>query len=335
MFKETEIEEIIDKKVFYIDLRSVSEFNESHIEGAINLPILNDEERIIVGTLYDRGFTTEAKKKGVEFASYKLSYYVNEIITLREKKEVVLYCSRGGFRSTVLFNLLKSLKIQVMKLKGGYKSYRKYVRNYLENEIEKIDFVTLDGLTGSGKTEILEELEKNNVDVLDLERLANHRGSVLGSVLKEEQPSQKTFENRIFETLRKRKKDIVFVEAESIRVGKLNVPKELFVKYQNGKRILINSNMEDRIKRLKKEYVKENDEELIAAIENLRGLVKEERIEKYKLEIKNGEYEKVIEDLIKRYYDPKYKTSSKKYIETITSEDKIKTARYLKRSYYD
>lgn len=180
MFKATDYEEILKfKNPLFIDLRSEGEFEEGTILGAISMPLLSNEERKIVGTLYVSGDIKGAKEKGVEFFAPKLTDYYRRISQMEEDHEVVLFCSRGGFRSTALFNLLKTLGHKVYKLDHGYKSYRKYVLNFMET-LKDYKYVVLKGYTGCGKTEILKELRKRGENVLDLEGLARHRGSLFG-----------------------------------------------------------------------------------------------------------------------------------------------------------
>lgn len=330
MFEDSKIEDVIDKDFIYIDLRSPSEYKSSHIAGALNLPILDDDERKIVGTLYDNSQVEKAKLLAVKYASVKLSDFYEKIVNLTKEATPILYCSRGGMRSGVLFNFLRSMKIPVKKLHGGYKAYRNYQIEALKKMTEEIDFIVLDGYTGCGKTHIIEELKGLGLDTLNLEKCANHRGSILGAVLLSDQPSQKQFETNIFEELRKRKSNLVFVEAESIRIGKLNVPKYLFDKYNSSKRILITSSLEKRKERIKKDYVHDNDLELIDTLKNLKKRINENLVDQMIKEIENKNYDTVIERLMVNYYDPHYKSSNKTFIKKFLNENSRDTALKIK-----
>ncbi len=296
------------KKPIFIDLRSEGEFLEATIPGSINMPVLSNEERKIVGTVYVEGDVERAKVLGVGFMSKKLDDYYKKISHLSHEGEVVLFCSRGGYRSTVFFNLLKSLGQKVYKLNFGYKGYRRYIIESLEEEYERFNFVNLKGYTGCGKTEILKRLEKV-AQVLDLEGLANHRGSSLGHVGMEPQPSQKMFESLIYEKLESFSNGIVFVESESTRIGSLIVPKKLYDAYTYSKdQVLVNSPMEYRVKRILEEYTGSSNftDEILEGLNNLKRYISEGRYENYLKALEEKNYEFIIEDLIVKYYDMNY-----------------------------
>ncbi|WP_036730266.1 tRNA 2-selenouridine(34) synthase MnmH [Peptoniphilus mikwangii] len=312
MFKSTEFFETLEfKNPLYIDLRSEEEFSNETIPGSINLPILNNEERKIVGILYVNGNVEEAKSKAVKFASHKLTDYYNYIANNCRNRETVLYCSRGGYRSTVLFNLLKTLDEPVYKLNFGYKGYRKYVMNELPKLVSKFNFINLNGYTGCGKTQILYELKKLGADVLDLEKLANHRGSLLGHIGLNRQPSQKMFESFLFDELRNMNGTNIFIESESTKIGSITVPKYLYDAYsKSGSQILITSSIDFRIKNIKDEYISSENKnfktEINDALDNLSRYISEKRLIKYKQCIKDEDYDTIIRELIEKYYDQNY-----------------------------
>lgn len=326
-----EIEKLRDKSIVFIDLRSEDEFKEATIPGALNIPILSNEERVDVGTEYVKGSIQIAKEKGITYVSKKLPYIYKKISNLVESNDmVVIFCSRGGYRSTALFNLLKSLHINVYKLNGGYKNYRAHIVKNLESLLEDISPVLLTGNTGSGKTEILTSLKRKGADVIDLESLANHRGSLLGGVGLGKQPSQKMFESNLYEVLKNRKSNLVFFESESRRIGKIFIPNCLADKMSSGNYVLIEDSLARRIKRIREEYVQKSDDDIIESLESLRRYMSDTRIDKYIEMLENKNYDLIIQELIEKYYDKNYKkTSAEKIIFRINNFNSDKSAEML------
>ncbi len=326
MFKATDYKEILKfKNPIFIDLRSEGEFEDGTILGAISMPILSNEERKIVGTLYASGDVKGAKEKGVEFFAPKLTDYYKRISQMEEDHEVVLFCSRGGFRSTALFNLLKTLGHNVYKLNYGYKSYRKYVLNFMDT-FKDYEYVVLKGYTGCGKTEILKELRKRGENVLDLEGLARHRGSLFGGVGMGFQPSQKTFESELIESFKSFKPGPVFVEGESPRIGSINLPSELIkAMAKTDKVFLIEDTIERRTERIKSDYLSdyglEKKEEIISALENLKRYISAKRYENYLKLVDEENFDLIIKDLMIKYYDANYSINKDKIFYKILNED--------------
>ena len=326
MFKPTDYEEILKfNNPLFVDLRSEEEYEEGTIPGSISMPVLSNEERKIVGTLYVSGDVKGAKEKGVEFFAPKLGSYYKSISQMEEEHEVVLFCSRGGFRSTALFNLLKTLGHSVYKLNHGYKGYRRYVLEFLET-LGDYDYVILKGYTGCGKTEILRELKERGENVLDLEGLARHRGSLFGGVGMDAQPSQKTFESELMESFKSFKPGPVFVEGESSRIGSINLPNPLMKAMAKSEKIfLIEDTGERRIERIKSDYLKgygpHKKEEIISAFENLKRYISGERYENYLKLLDEENFDFIIEDLIIKYYDANYSIKKDKIFCKVCNED--------------
>ena len=326
MFKGTDYEEILKfNNPIFVDLRSEGEFEKGTIPGAISMPVLSNEERKIVGTLYVSGDVKGAKEKGVEFFAPKLTEYYKNISQMEEEHDVVLFCSRGGYRSTALFNLLKTLGHNVYKLNHGYKAYRRYVLNFMET-LGDYDYVVLKGYTGCGKTEILRELKERGENVLDLEDLARHRGSLFGGVGMGAQPSQKTFESELMESFKSFKPGPVFVEGESSRIGSINLPNQLIKAMANSERVfLIADRLERRVERIKSDYLKDygpyKKEEIVSAFENLKRYISGERYENYLKMIDEENFDFVIEDLIVKYYDANYSIKKDKTFYKVCNED--------------
>jgi len=247
-----------------LDVRTPAEFKQGHIIGAINLPLFTNEERVIVGTLYKQEGKQVAVLKGLEIVGPKLKEYVEAAIKINKSGTFLVHCWRGGMRSSSMAWFLETYGFKCITLKGGYKSYR---RNTLENFSVKNNFVILGGKTGSGKTIILTELQKQGEQIIDLEKLAHHKGSSFGSLGEEEQSSQEQFENELAHYLSKidpEKK--CWVENESRKIGKNILPLGLWDQMKNAKVISIDLPKEERLNYLVKEYGQFSEEELCDAI---------------------------------------------------------------------
>ncbi|CZR08752.1 tRNA 2-selenouridine synthase [Trichococcus ilyis] len=314
----------------YVDVRSPSEYAKATIPGAVNVPVLDDEDRKVVGTLYVAGRVDEAKSHGIQAISPRLP----EMFRLfqeyvRAYDQVVIFCSRGGFRSNSIFSLLKSLGMNVYRMEGGYKNYRSTINKLIPALFERIQFVTLYGNTGTGKTAILEELKKRGANVLDLEACANNRGSVFGNVgLAKNQPhNQKMFESLLVESAATWKAPlIVFTEGESKRIGRAVLPPSLVEAMYAGVNLNIEASLDYRIGQIKKDYLHSDEAELIAALERLKPYLNEARVEGYKEQVRQHAFDAVIADLLVKYYDPRYNFNKKEFAATFRNEDAARTA---------
>lgn len=330
MFKEINFDDI-DKGVIedyiLIDVRTPMEYNDETIPGAINIPIFNDEERELIGTVYVQESIEKAKQIGVNAVSKRLPSIYEKISHLdKEYKYLVFFCSRGGYRSSSLVSLFRSIGTDAIKLEGGYKGYRKYINDNLPELIKQIEFVVLYGNTGTGKTEILKILKEKGMDVLDLEGCANHRGSTLGGVGMGVQNTQKEFESLIYQSLKNRKTNLVFVEGESKRIGKVVIPNYIYDSIKKGINLKIEANINTRINNILEDYVHDTDQELITALNFLRKYLGDKTIDKYNEMIKKHEYRQVIEELILKYYDPLYKHKSQDCNIVFDNNNPIETA---------
>lgn len=306
-----------EDKYIFIDVRSPKEAREEPMVGSINIPVLLDDERDVVGTLYVRESTEAAKEQGIEFISKRLPEIfkqIQEIYNNRNGKELVIFCARGGMRSGSLQSLLNSLKINCYKLQGGYKFYRKFIMKKIKDFSEETNFIVLYGNTGVGKTEMLYKLEQRGYDILDLEGCANHRGSILGGVGLGDCNTQKRFDALVYDKLRYRKSNLVFIEGESKRIGRILIPDPLFEKMYEGAKIRITASPEVRADRLVKDYTScENvNQQLLEALSVLTRHISEERVEHYKNLVSKGDYTTVALELMEKYYDPMYGNSAKK-----------------------
>src|SRR5918996_464333 len=212
-----------------IDVRSPAEYAEDHIPGAISAPVLDDAERAEVGTLYKQVSPFDAKKAGAALVAKNVSRHIDELFNGKDKAwRPLVYCWRGGKRSGAMAHILREVGWNADTLEGGYKAYRRWVLQELEKIPEKLDFRVIHGPTGSGKSRLLTALRRASAQVLDLEDLAAHRGSVLGNLPDRPQPSQKMFESMLLHKL----SDLqpgkpVYVEGESKKIGELQIPEAL------------------------------------------------------------------------------------------------------------
>ena len=239
-----------------IDVRSPAEFAEDHIPGAINCPVLDDEERVRVGTLYKQVSPFEAKKVGAALVSRNIARHIETHFLSKPKSwKPLIYCWRGGQRSGAMTVVLGQIGWGARRLEGGYKTFRQGVLEALDALPPKLRFNILCGPTGSAKTALLDALAAEGAQVLDLEGLACHRGSVLGGAPNTNQPGQKAFETRLWSALRGfDPARPVWAESESRRVGRLHVPGVLFECLRDGECTLVQAPLEARVDHLLERY---------------------------------------------------------------------------------
>ncbi len=299
-----------------VDVRSPGEFADGTIQGAINIPLFDDEERKIIGTVYTRESVEKAKRLGLEVASKKLLHIYDEVKELQKKHDkIILFCARGGMRSGVLATLLTTLGINIERINEGYKGYRRFVIENLPVVNDSVDYIVLHGNTGVGKTEILKQLESDGFHILDLEGFANHRGSLLGTVGLGKSTSQKGFESNIYHMLEQCKGSYVFVEAESKRIGNSIIPDYIFQKMKTGIHIFVYADIKFRTDLIIKEYTKFGNcnQEIIECLKRLEKYIGEKNINRYTELVLNSEYEEVVSELMIKHYDPMYTHGSDKY----------------------
>lgn len=290
-----------------IDLRTREEHNQYTIPGSYSLPILNYDERRDIGILYKKGQIQEAKILGLEYVGQRLAQlYIDTSSLLANYKKLVLFCSRGGFRSSTIFALFDSLGLPVMKLDGGYKKYRQFINTELPKLIESSTFIVLAGGTGVGKTEILAELKEAGEPVLDLEGLARHKGSFFGHLGEKAQPSQKMFDSKIYDLLWKNQGRRIFVEGESYRMGRLILPKELSLAFKKSQAVRILAQLENRIDRIERDYAGAPIEDLLKATSRLERYLGQRKVQDLKKKIQARDFQPVIKELITNYYDKTY-----------------------------
>lgn len=247
-----------------IDVRSPAEYAHAHIPGAYSLPIFSNEERAEVGTCYKKEGRDKAILLGLRLVGPKLAYFAEEAIRLAKNNKIIVHCWRGGMRSSSMAWLFSTAGVETFTLEGGYKTYRRYVK---ESFAKNAHLVVLGGMTGSGKTEILKEIALLNQQVVDLEGLANHKGSAFGALGQKEQCSTEQFENNLFEEWKKLDLEKpIWIEDESKTIGKIGVPEELYFQMRKSGVINIVVPIDERIKWLVSEYGVFTAEELRQSI---------------------------------------------------------------------
>jgi len=299
-----------------IDVRSKSEFAEDRIPGAINLPVLNDAERADVGTIYKQINPFTARKKGAALVAKNISEHLTTHFANKDKDyHPLVYCWRGGQRSNSMATVLTQIGWRVTVLEGGYKTYRAYVRQQLEDLPAKFVYKVLCGLTGSGKTHILRQLQQRGAQVLDLEALANHRGSLLGEEWEEKptpQPSQKYFESQLLQQLQKFDVNkIVWLELESNKIGRVYLPLSLWQKMKQASCVEIQLPIAARVDFLLQEYpyLVNNPVFLKAKLELIKSRLGKQKLNQWYQFIDSGQWQEFVKDLLICHYDPTYSHS--------------------------
>jgi len=293
-----------------LDARSESEFADDHLPGAINVPVLHDAERAEVGTLYKQVSSFAARRRGAALVSRNIAAIVENDLADRPRDWTALvYCWRGGQRSAALALVLGRIGWNVRQLEGGYRAYRRRVLGDLNELPQRFTYRVICGTTGSGKSRLLQQLEEAGAQVLDLERLAHHRGSVLGGLPSMPQPSQKMFETRIWSSLRALRPDRpVFIESESRKVGDLRVPDALVSAMRAAECVRVELPTAERVRLLRDEYVhlEEDPAQLLAQLSCLVALHGHERVGEWKALAAAGRWDELVERLLLEHYDPAY-----------------------------
>lgn len=300
-----------------VDARSESEFALDHLPGAVNWPTLNDDERRIVGTEYKQVSAFEARKRGAAMAARNIANHLDrEGAGLPKSWKPLVYCWRGGQRSGALALILSQVGFEVTVLEGGYRTFRRVVIDALEALPARFDWRVLCGRTGSGKSRLLGALSNAGAQVLDLEALASHRGSVLGPVPGEPQPSQKRFETLLWKRLRAfDPARPVFIESESRTVGRLRVPEALLERMRDARCLNIEMPLSARVALLMEDYAHhvEDPAGLCERLQVLRELRGAAVVEAWQSAAREGRMRELVEQLLEQHYDPGYDKSTAKH----------------------
>ena len=293
-----------------IDVRTPAEFAEATIPGAVNVPIFSNEERIEVGTVFKQQGKRDARKLGVKLVAPKIPLLMDQVEEYRQSHPgpVIVFCWRGGMRSLAMTSFMNLAGIPARQLLGGHKGFRRKVLDYFEQQQWPPVFV-LRGLTGVGKTRVLQQLGEMGYPVVDLEGLANHRGSAFGALGLEPQPSQKKFDVLLWQRLEQlRDKPYLVTEGESLHIGRVMVPKPFHLAMQTQTSLWITASLEIRSRIILEDYpaldqLREQFKKPINALkERLGGAVITEFLEL----LDAGEWDKLVRELMVRYYDPLY-----------------------------
>jgi tRNA 2-selenouridine synthase len=301
-----QIKEFISRSASFpvIDVRSPSEFSQGHIPEAFNIPLFNDDERKIVGTTYKQVNKEAAMYAGLEFAGKKLVELAKE----GEKKAgvaktLLVHCWRGGMRSKSMVWLFETLGLTCFILEGGYKSYRRFVREEFSRPLK---LKVIGGRTGSGKTEILQHLKEKGEQVIDLEGLAHHKGSAFGALGESNQPTTEQFENDLCEKLSELDRSRqVWIEDESRNVGKCVIPGELYARMRNSEMIFLDIPREERANYLVKHYAEYEPEALKECVMKIRKKLGGDRTKEALDSIEKKDFRKTAM-LTLHYYDKAY-----------------------------
>ena len=296
-----------------IDARSPAEYALDHLPGAVNWPTLNDDERRVVGTEYKQVSAFEAQKRGAAMVARNIAAHIErEVMGKTRGWRPLVYCWRGGKRSGSLAMVLAQIGFNVQVLDGGYQAYRRAVVAELDVLPATLQYRVVCGSTGSGKSRLLQVLREQGAQVLDLEALANHRGSVLGLVPGNPQPAQKQFDSRVWAALREF--DVarpVFVESESKKIGDLRVPQALIEAMRASPCIMFDLALEARVTLLLEDYdfFVTDTETFCARLDALRALRGNDVVSAWQLAARGGQTASVVRDLLVAHYDPIYAQS--------------------------
>lgn len=296
-----------------IDARSPGEFAEDRVPGAINLPVLDDAERARVGTLYKQVSPFEAKKVGAALVSRNIATHLETHFADRPRNwRPLIYCWRGGSRSGALTHILQKVGFAAVQLEGGYKAYRRHVVAELAELPDSFRYRIVAGPTGSGKSRLLDALTAAGAQVLDLEALAVHRGSLLGALPDAPQPSQKRFESLLWLALRQFDRErVVYVESESKKIGNLSVPESLMAAMRASPCVRIAVDMDARVALLLEDYRHffANPSRLAAQLGHLVPLRGTETVARWQAMIDAGAWAELARALLIEHYDPAYQKS--------------------------
>ncbi|MCK5824062.1 MAG: tRNA 2-selenouridine(34) synthase MnmH [Ichthyobacteriaceae bacterium] len=301
-----------------VDVRSPGEFKQGHIPGAHNIALFSNDERAHVGTVYKKQSQEEAIKVGYTYVNPKLDFFINESFKVAGGKTIVVHCWRGGMRSESFANHLAENGFEkVYIIEGGYKAFRNYVLSYFENDFK---IKVLGGYTGSGKTDVLKVLLNKEKQVIDLEGLANHKGSAFGAIGEEEQPSVEHFENSLCIELQKLNvNEFIWLEDESLNIGKVRIPNAFFKQMSNQMVYFMDIPVLERAKYLVGTYGLFDKDKLEESLMKIEKRIGNDRAKIAIEALRNNDLLTVAEITLK-YYD-------KAYLHGVTKRDEDKVIR--------
>ena len=293
-----------------IDVRSPSEFAEDHLPGAASHPVLNDLQRAHIGKLHAEDSAFAAKRAGAALVANNIAAMLDGPFAAKPPDWAPLvYCWRGGQRSRSLTHILNEIGWRAVQLDGGYRVYRRHIVKELETLPGKYRYEVICGLTGSGKSWLIAALANEGAQVLDLEAIARHRGSLLGDLPDQPQPTQKSFDSALISALERFDASRpVYVESESKRIGAVQVPDALLTAMRTGDCIRIELAQAQRIDLLKQEYghFLLDRAALTARLDHLAPLHGKKTIERWNAAVAAGDWDLLVDELLKLHYDPLY-----------------------------
>ncbi|WP_338849336.1 tRNA 2-selenouridine(34) synthase MnmH [Massilia sp. W12] len=300
----------MDQGMSVLDVRSPSEFLLDHVPGAENFPVLDDAQRVTVGTLYKQQGPFEAKKIGAALVAANVAQHLQQSWQGHGRDwRPLVYCWRGGNRSGACAHILAKIGWPVHLLEGGYKAYRQYVAASLPGLAQGLELRIVCGMTGVGKSRLLQALAQAGAQVLDLEELACHRGSLLGHLPEQAQPSQKAFESALWEKMRRFDVTrVVYVEAESQKVGNLRVPESLIQRMRQAPCLFLQAALPLRVELLLQDYAHFTTapDGLLQKLAFLTPLHGRATVQQWEQMVRLGQFAQVTQALLEQHYDPSY-----------------------------
>ncbi len=300
----------LKKDICFIDVRSLEEYKEASIPGAVCIPLFDEKERRQLGLTYKNEGAAAARLLGLETAAPKLPQLYHQVKEAVKGRKPVLYCWRGGMRSESLMVVLRLMRMPVRQLAGGYKAYRRFISRSLAAYDLKPELVVLNGLTGVGKTKIINGLKNRGYPAIDLEGLACHRGSVFGGLGKKGTRSQKDFESLLWLELEQYKESpYILVEGEGKKIGSVYLPPFFAVAMDKGRHILLKASLETRVDRISEEYLEDCPliiEEGMAALDYLRGRIGAKKVSELQALLQENRVREAVLTLCRDYYDALY-----------------------------
>ncbi|MFC4776895.1 tRNA 2-selenouridine(34) synthase MnmH [Paenibacillus sp. GCM10023252] len=316
-FNDITVEELLELQrrgeIELIDVRSEAEYEDATIPGSVNIPIFNNEERALIGTIYKQESVEAAKDRGLEVVSAKLPAFMRAI-GQTEKSRKAVFCWRGGMRSKTTATLASLLDYRMFRLVGGYRAYRKWVVERLEGYDKLQPCYVINGYTGTGKTELLNRLEALGYPVLNLERMAAHRGSIFGHVGLTPR-NQKSFESELLHALvRLERAPYLIIEAESKRVGKAVLPEFLVAAKEQGRTINLEMPIEERVANILADYrPEEHKEPCMDAFKRIEKRIHTPVAAEIKQALQQDRFDVAVRLLLLNYYDERYQHASDQY----------------------
>ena len=292
-----------------IDVRSPAEFAEDHIPGAINCPVLDDAERIEVGTIYKQVSPFEARKLGSKLISQNIARHLAQFNDRPKQWKPLIYCWRGGQRSAAMNIIFSQIGWASHQLEGGYKAYRLDALAALASLPQRFSYRVICGPTGSGKSRLLNALARQGHQVIDLEHLAQHRGSVLGSLPGQTQPSQKWFDSLLLQVMRQLEPTRpVYIEAESNKIGSITLPEALCEAMHRAPCLQVEVPLAERVRFLLEDYAfyQQQPELLVEQLSILTPRYGRKQMASWVAMARRGEFSQLAEILLTRHYDPAY-----------------------------